>query len=148
MNIEATVDFQVRSTLFSMARMYNQKVQKLEITHRAGYVLIIIPREGIPATSIAPIMGMGSSSLSRLLKSMENNGTIYRKASESDKRISRVFLTPRGVELRAEIKKIVVCFNKSIQKQVNPEDLLIYNKVSKQIRNQIEADMKPSKEKK
>ena len=37
-------------------------VQDKGITQGIGYTLVIIPKEGIPATSIAPIMGMGSSS--------------------------------------------------------------------------------------
>ncbi len=142
MNIEHTVDYQVRATLFSMARMYNLKAQEYGITQGIGYVLIIIPREGIPATSIAPIMGMGSSSLSRLLKGMEKNGYIFRKTSKKDKRVSNVFLTQEGVKLRRKTKNLVVKFNERIAEKIAPEELLIFNKVSSEIRNQIDNDIK------
>ncbi len=141
MNIRDTFDFQIRSTLFSMMRMYNHLVQDKGITQGIGYTLVIIPKEGIPATSIAPIMGMGSSSLVRLLKSMEKQDLILRKADENDRRVTKIFLTPKGVKLRKDIKKLVVDFNQNILKQIDEDELKAYHKVSETIKNQIEIDL-------
>lgn len=141
MNIRETFDFQIRSTLFSMMRMYNLLVQDKGITQGIGYTLILIPKEGIPATSIAPIMGMGSSSLVRLLKSMEKMELIYRKADENDRRVTKIFLTAKGVELRKNIKKIVVDFNKNVLNQITKEEMNTYLKVTETIKNQIEIDL-------
>ena len=80
MNIEETLDYQVRATLFSMMRMYNLLAQENTITQGVGYVLIVIPKEGMPATTVAPALGMGSSSLSRLLKGMEKKWFDYQKS--------------------------------------------------------------------
>ena len=113
MNIEETVDFHLRSTLFAMRRMYNQLAAQNGITQGIGYALINIGKEGIPATKIAPIMGMTFSSLSRLLKNMETDGLIYRQHDNTDKRIVRIFLTDRGFELREKVKEVVVNFNKN-----------------------------------
>jgi len=141
MNIRETFDFQIRSTLFSMMRMYNLLVHDKGITQGIGYTLIIIPKEGIPATSIAPIMGMGSSSLVRLLKSMEKMELIFRKPDENDRRVTKIFLTPKGVELRKNIKKIVVDFNKSVLSQITEEEINNYHKVTETIKKQIEIDL-------
>jgi DNA-binding MarR family transcriptional regulator len=141
MNIRDTFDFQIRSTLFSMMRMYNLLVQDKGITQGIGYTLVIIPKEGIPATSIAPIMGMGSSSLVRLLKSMEKMDLIYREPDENDRRVTRIFLTPKGVELRKEIKKMVIDFNQNVLNQISEEEMQTYHKVSEIIKKQIELDL-------
>jgi len=141
MNIRETFDFQIRSTLFSMMRMYNLMVQDKGITQGIGYTLVIIPKEGIPATSIAPIMGMGSSSLVRLLKSMENQDLIFRKADENDRRVTKIFLTTKGVELRKEIKKMVVSFNEKVMAHISEEEQQAYHKVSETIKKQIEEEL-------
>ncbi len=141
MNIRETLDFQIRSTLFSMMRMYNFLVQEYGVTQGMGYTLMIIPKEGIPATSIGPIMGMGSSSLSRLLKSMESNGLVYREADQIDRRITRIFLTEKGVGLRKSIKSMVVSFNENVMKNISDDELKAYNKVSEVIKQQIDFEL-------
>lgn len=141
MNIRETFDFQIRSTLFSMMRMYNLMVQDKGITQGIGYTLVIIPKEGIPATSIAPIMGMGSSSLVRLLKSMEKQELIFRKADEDDRRVTKIFLTTKGVQLRKEIKSMVVDFNQKVLGEITEEEKQAYHKVSEIIKKQIEEEL-------
>ena len=90
MIVEDTVDFHLRSTLFAMRRMYNLIAQENGITQGIGYALINVGAEGMPATKIGPLMGMTSSSLSRMLKKMEDDKMIYRKPDKEDKRIVRI----------------------------------------------------------
>ena len=141
MNIEETLDYQVRATLFSMMRMYNFLAHENKITQGVGYVLIVIPKEGMPATQVAPALGMGSSSLSRLLKGMEKSGLITKKVSDKDKRITNVYLTPKALKLRKTIKDTVINFNKTVMSNISPEELHIYNKVSEIIRSTAKAEI-------
>jgi len=141
MNIEETLDYQVRATLFSMMRMYNFLAHENKITQGVGYVLIVIPKEGMPATRVAPALGMGSSSLSRLLKGMEKSGLITKKVSDKDKRITNVYLTSKALKLRKTIKETVIKFNKTVMSNISPEELVIYNKVSEIIRSTAEAEI-------
>ena len=141
MNIEETVDFHLRSTLFAMRRMYNLLATENGITQGIGYALINIGKEGVPATKIAPIMGMTSSSLSRLLKEMEINGLIYRKHDDQDKRVVRIFLTKEGFELREKVKEVVVNFNKNLFEKVNPEEMNGFVKVNNMIKEPVIADV-------
>jgi DNA-binding MarR family transcriptional regulator len=137
MNIEETVDFHLRSTLFAMRRMYNLMAAENGITQGIGYALINIGKEGIPATKIAPIMGMTSSSLSRLLKEMETNGLIYRQHDDEDKRVVRIFLTKEGLKLREKVKEVVVNFNKNLFEKVNPEEMKGFVKVNNMIKELV-----------
>ena len=141
MNIEETVDFHLRSTLFAMRRMYNLLATKNGITQGIGYALINIGKEGIPATKIAPIMGMTSSSLSRLLKEMETDGLIYRKNDKQDKRIVRIFLTDEGLSLREKVKEVVINFNKNLFQKVNPEELAGFIKVNNAIKELVISEV-------
>jgi len=141
MNIQETVDFHLRSTLFAIRRMYNILANENGITQGIGYVLINIGKEGVPATKIAPLMGMGTSSLSRLLKNMEEDGLIYRKSDEEDRRVVKVFLTPRGVELRKEVKKVVIDFNNKLSEKIDKADMDTFMRVSQVIRQQVCNDI-------
>jgi len=141
MNIEETVDFHLRSTLFAMRRMYNTLAAENGITQGIGYALINIGKDGIPATKIAPMMGMTSSSLSRLLKNMEDDGLIYRKSEKGDKRIVNIFVTPKGGKLRDRVKAVVVSFNKRLLANISQEELKAFEKINSLIREQVKLDM-------
>lgn len=141
MNIQETVDYHLRSTLFAMRRMYNLLAAENGITQGIGYALINIGKDGIPATKIAPIMGMTSSSLSRLLKNMEEDGYIFRKNDKSDKRVVRIFLTSKGLKLREQVKSAVVDFNTRLMSKISNEELKAFEKISNLIKEQVQLDM-------
>jgi len=141
MNIQETVDYHLRSTLFATRRMYNILAVENGITQGIGYALINISKEGVPATKIAPIMGMSTSSLSRLLKNMEDDGLIYRKSNEGDRRIVKIFLTPRGSELRAKVRKVVIEFNSKLSEIINQADMEAFIRVNQIIRRQVSIDL-------
>ena len=141
MNIEETVDYHIRATLFTMMRMYNLLAAENGITQGIAYVLILINEEGIPATKIAPLMGMGTSSLTRLLKKMEVDGLIYRQADEVDKRVVRIFLTEKGNQLREKAKAVVLNFNEKLFKKISKKEMEDFVKVSGIIREQIKNEI-------
>ena len=141
MNTQATVDFHLRSSLFSMMRMYNLLAAQNGITQGVGYVLLIIEREGTPATKVAPLMGMSSSSLSRLLKNMEDTGLIYKESNSKDKRVVKVFLTEKGVELRRNVKRAVIGFNEKICEKISKEEFEVFSKVTNMIKEQVREDL-------
>ncbi len=141
MIVNDTVDFHLRSTLFAMRRMYNLLAQKYGITQGVGYALINIGEEGIPATKIAPLMGMTSSSLSRMLKNMEEDGVISRKQDENDKRVVKICLTDSGREMRSKIEKAVLKFNGELFKKLDLEDLQAFERVNNMIKEQVKIEI-------
>lgn len=141
MIVEDTVDFHLRSTLFAMRRMYNLIALENNITQGIGYALINIGEEGIPATKIAPLMGMTSSSLSRMLKKMQDEGMIYRKPDKDDKRIVRIFLTINGSKLRDRVEEVVLNFNRELFKKLDIEDLRAFERVNNIIKEQAKQEI-------
>lgn len=146
MIVEETVDYHLRSTLFTMRRMYNLMAQDIGITQGIGYALINITEEGIPATKIAPLMGMTSSSLSRMLKNMEDDGYIFRKADKIDKRIVRIFLTDNGKQLKKKIEEVVLEFNQKLFKKLKIEDLQKFELVNNVIKDQAKIEIEKLKQ--
>lgn len=124
MKPEETVDFNIRSTWHKIARMYNSEAARHDITLAIGQVLLNIDaRSGTPSTKLGPKMGMEPTSLSRLLKSMEERGYIIRKADERDKRLVRICITDLGKKKRDISKKTVLRFNNAVQESIAKEKL-------------------------
>jgi DNA-binding MarR family transcriptional regulator len=68
-------------------------------------------------------MGMEPTSLSRILKSMEDKGAIYREKNPADGRSVIIKLTEYGHEMRKFSSNHVIEFNNAIRDHVSQEDL-------------------------
>src|SRR5205809_6863838 len=81
---EETIDFNIKAAWHAIARMYNQQAVKYGGTMSVGFALLNLHSdEGTPATKIGPLMGLETRSLTRLLKSMEEKGLIYRETDKN-----------------------------------------------------------------
>ena len=119
MKQEDTIDFHIRWAWHSISRMYNIEASKLGSTMSVGHTLLSIDMEnGTPSTKLGPKMGMEARSLTRIVKSMEDKGLIYREQDKKDKRMVRIFLTEFGKEKREVSKDIVIKFNLAIQEKL------------------------------
>jgi DNA-binding MarR family transcriptional regulator len=66
---------------------------------------------------------MEAGSITRLLKSMEQQNLISRRADQTDKRQVSVYLTDFGIKKRAEAGKIVKVFNDLVENKISPKKL-------------------------
>jgi MarR family transcriptional regulator, organic hydroperoxide resistance regulator len=138
MNQNKTIDNQIKSTWHNMFKMYNQVASKYGTTQATGLVLLNIDKEGTPSTSIAPSLGMESTSLSRILKTLEENDLIYRKKDKQDGRMVRIFLTDQGVEKRRIAKKVVSGFQELIAEEIPQSKLSMFFEVMESVNNVID----------
>jgi DNA-binding MarR family transcriptional regulator len=83
-------------------------------------------------------MGLEARSLTRLLKSMEEKGLIYRKADASDKRSVRIFLTPDGVAMKERSRETVLRFNEAVRERVTDRELRTFFDVIARIQSVVE----------
>jgi len=139
MKREETIDHNVKMLWHAIYRMYNQQAVKHDITTSIGFVLLIInSKEGTPATKIAPLMGLESRSLTRMLKSMEEKGFIYREKDPNDGRSVRIFLTDLGKQKREISRATVLEFNTTANQLIEKEKLDTFFEVIEQINNLID----------
>lgn len=137
MKREETIDHQIKSCWHGIHRMYNQEAAKHDSTTSQAYVVLNIdPKEGTPATKIAPMMGLESRSLTRMLKSMEEMGVIYKKQDPNDGRSVRIYLTALGKEKRRISRETVIKFNDAVRQSIAAEKLDTFFEVINKI-NQI-----------
>ena len=141
MKREDTVDYNIKAAWHAIARMYNQQAMKYGGTMSIGFALLNIHTdEGTPATKIAPMMGLEARSLTRLLKSMEEKGLIYRETDKNDKRSVRIRLTKEGRKNKEKAKGTVLRFNEVVQEEIDDEKLHAFFDVLKKINQIIERN--------
>jgi len=141
MKREETVDFNIKAAWHAISRMYNQEAIKHDITTSIGFVLLNIDMDqGIPATKIAPLMGLESRSLTRMLKNMEEKELIYREPDPYDKRSVRIFLTEKGKTKREVSRKSVLDFNNKVRQKIPKTKLKVFFEVVSEINQIIEKN--------
>ena len=121
---ELTIDYVLRATWQAVARMYNEEAKGFGSTMAVGFTLLSIdPKTGTPSTALGPKMGMEATSLSRILKRMEEKGLILRKPNPKDGRGVLIHLTDFGLEKRKDSKDAVLHFNDVVRANVSNEKL-------------------------
>ncbi len=127
MKREETIDHNIKSAWHAISRMYNQQAVKQDITTSIGFVLLnISSKDGTPATKIAPLMGLESRSLTRVLKNMEEKRLIYRKPDLNDGRSVRIFLTDEGKRKKEVSRATVLAFNNQVRKVIPESKLNVF----------------------
>jgi DNA-binding MarR family transcriptional regulator len=140
MKPEETVDYNIKVAWHAISRMYNTQAAQNDITTSIGFVLLNIDQErGTPATKIAPLLGLETRSLTRILRSMEEKGLIYKQADTVDKRSVRIFLTPVGLEKKEISRQTVRHFNLKMREKIPQSQLDVFFKVAAQITGMIEG---------
>ncbi|MDO6743495.1 MarR family winged helix-turn-helix transcriptional regulator [Tenacibaculum soleae] len=140
MDKDKSIDHQLRATWQAVAKMYNEQAAKHDSTMATAFVLLNIDYEnGTPSTALGPLMGMEPTSLSRLLKTMEDKGVICREKSPTDGRSVIIKLTDYGKEMREVSKGHVYQFNNKIRNFITEDELATFFKVTTTI-NKLIAD--------
>ena len=140
MKPEETVDYNIKVAWHAISRMYNTQAAQNDITTSIGFVLLNIDQErGTPATKIAPLLGLETRSLTRILRSMEEKGLIYKQGDSVDKRSVRIFLTPLGLEKKEISRQTVRHFNLKVREKISQSQLDSFFKVAAQLTGMIEG---------
>ncbi len=114
-----TVDSKLKTAWQIISRMYNAEATRYGGSIAIGHFLLNIDSsEGAYASDIAPKLGMESTSLSRIIKTLESEKLIVRKSDKEDKRKVKIILTPKGKENKELAKKIVRNFNSEIENKL------------------------------
>lgn len=124
-----TVDSKIKTTWQLISRMYNAEAAQYGGSIAIGHFLLNIDSsEGSYASDIAPLLGMESTSLSRIIKTLEEEKMIIRKSDKTDKRKVKIILTEKGKKNKELAKQIVRNFNTSIEDKIGKKNLSLFPK--------------------
>ena len=139
---DITIDYALRATWQAVARMYNEEAKQFDSTMAVGFTLLSVdPKTGTPSTALGPKMGMEATSLSRILKNMEEKGLIERRPNPEDGRGVLIHLTDFGLEKREDSKNVVLRFNEAVRGEVTQSQLEGFFAVAQKI-NQLISEKK------
>ena len=128
---DKTIDYILRATWQSVARMYNEEASKYEGSMAIGFALLSIDWEdGTPSTAISTRMGMEPTSLTRTLRTLEDKYLIIKKKNPDDGRGVLIYLTDLGKEKRELSKNTVLKFNEIIKQNISDEKLQHFMEVA------------------
>ena len=135
---DKTIDYVLRTTWLAVQKMYNEEASEYGITMATVFTLLSVdPQYGTPSTSLGPKMGMEATSLSRILKTLEDLNLIERLPNPNDGRGVLIHLTKSGIKNREEVKQNVLKFNNTVKSEVSEEKLNHFFEVSDSIMNLI-----------
>ncbi len=120
-----TIDSKLKTAWQVVSRMYNAEAVlhggTISMSH---FLLNIDSHEGSYASDIAPRLGMESTSLSRIIQSLEEKKLIQRIPDKIDKRRIKIILTSKGKEQKELAKNIVRNFNQMVEVKIGKEKIL------------------------
>ena len=143
MKHQETIDYFIKITWQNIANKYNQLASEFGITQAIGYLLINIDeQEGTTVSEVAALLGLKSTSLSRILTNLEKEDLIYKESHQTDKRSIKLFLTDKGKEKRHLARVVVKKFNDYLNIHLLESDKIqLVN--SLKIINEITTNYKP-----
>ena len=129
-----SVDLMLKSVWLAVSKMYSEQASLHNSTAVQALTLLKIdPKEGTRSTNLGPKMAIEPTSLTRIIKLLEDNGYIYKEKTTSDKREVIIKLTDKGLKSRNLSKEVVVNFNKKVVERINPEKYAVFKDVMSEI---------------
>ncbi|WP_299179499.1 MarR family transcriptional regulator [uncultured Chryseobacterium sp.] len=128
------VDLILKQTWLAVSKMYSDMAHEYDSTAVQALTLLKIdPKEGTRSTNLGPKMAIEPTSLTRIIKLLEDNGYIYKEKTTTDKREVIIKLTEKGLNSRNLSKEVVVNFNKKVMERITPEKMEIFKEVMTEI---------------
>lgn len=129
-----TIDSKLKSAWQTVSRMYNTEASLHDATiAMAHFLLNVDSHEGSFASDIAPQLGMESTSLSRIILSLEEKKLIIRKSDKIDKRKILITLTKKGIEQKELAKNTVRNFNHLVEIKIGQKKIADFFKTIDEI---------------
>ena len=128
------VDLILKQAWLAVSKMYTELAQDHDATAVQALTLLKIdPKEGTRSTNLGPKMAIEPTSLTRIIKLLEDNGYIYKEKTTTDKREVIIKLTDKGLNSRNMSKEVVVNFNKKVMEKIAPDKLETFKEVMTEI---------------
>ncbi|MGX9985534.1 MarR family winged helix-turn-helix transcriptional regulator [Chryseobacterium sp. POL2] len=129
-----SVDLLLKSAWLAVSKMYSDKASLYNSTAVQALTLLKIdPKEGTRSTNLGPKMAIEPTSLTRIIKLLEDNGYIYKEKTTTDKREVIIKLTEKGIESRNLSKEVVLDFNTRVMETIPQEKFDVFKEVMSSI---------------
>lgn len=133
-DIDTCLSFVTSKACKEIAEAFNRRLTKLGVTRVQWIVLYYLGKcEGIKQKELAEKMNIKDSTVARLIDRMEREGYVIRVKDLEDKRITKLYLTEKGVELRIKLLPEGEKMSKILSKDITDEEMEIFKRVLKKM---------------
>lgn len=129
-----SIDLILKQTWLSVSKMYAEIAQTYDFTTVQALTLLKIdPKNGTRSTLLGPKMAIEPTSLTRIIKLLDDEGYIQKEKTTKDKREVILRLTEKGLHARNICKEMVISFNKMVIDKIEPKKMKVFKEVMEQI---------------
>lgn len=133
-NIDDCIGFITNKGAKKLADEFNKRVQQYGMTRVQWIALFYIGRsDSIFQKELSDLMNVKESSMVRLIDRMEKEDLVIRKKQANDRRITSIFLTPKGKEFREKVLPLGQEFQDDATKGISAEELNNFKNVLKKM---------------
>ncbi len=140
--MEEKVDCDIRELLDKissrMRRDYSESLRELDLYVGQDNLLHRLwSGDGVTQMQLCEHLNCEPPTVTNMVKSLEQNGFIYRKRDQKDARVMRIYLTEEGKELE---KPIEAKWRKQQEKLLNsilPEERMLLRRIMKQMESNL-----------
>ena len=87
-----------------IGRLFDRRMRAIGLTQAQGRVLAVLRRtDGAKQTAIADSLDMERAPVGKLVDRLEEAGFVQRRADSADRRVKRVYLTPKFASVAVEM---------------------------------------------
>jgi DNA-binding MarR family transcriptional regulator len=121
---ELRLGFLVHDVSRLRRNVIDRVLKPLGVTRSQWWVLAFLSREdGRPQVALADELDLGKVALGGLIDRLESSRLVERRPDKKDRRLKRVFLTPKGISLIGEIRESVADAEKLLMAGIGERDL-------------------------
>ncbi|MDY8047455.1 MarR family winged helix-turn-helix transcriptional regulator [Paenibacillus polymyxa] len=136
------VDCDIRQSLdrisSQMRRNYSESLRELNLYVGQDNLLYRLwLGDGVTQMQLCEHLKCEPPTVTNMVKSLEQNGFIYRKRDEQDARIMRIFLTDKGKELETPVEIKWRQQQEKLLQSISKEDRLILRQLMQQMENNL-----------
>ena len=130
MELEKYIGVNVQRAALKLNNYYQKVVNPFDITVDQWEILIVLwEKEGITQKELAERLHKDQTNVARMLFKLEKKEIIYRVVHETDRRSLRVYLTPKGRDIKDEIvAPSIEAYNKTIQ-GLSEEEVELFRRI-------------------
>lgn len=136
--VESEIRILLQTIAIHTRKSYTQHLRELGLHIGQELALFHLwQQEGITQSQLRMKMSAEASTVSNMLRKLEQDQIVYRTPDEQDHRISNVYLTDKGRQLNEPIHKLWKEHEQELFKDILPEELLLLRRVLKQMEENL-----------
>lgn len=96
---------------------------------QAGILFLLNGNDGQSMTALSHVLSIDNSTMTGLIDRLQRSGFVKRSASPQDRRISRIHITPQGLEEVGRAKAVIRDVNNEIKAGFSDEQIQTFKNI-------------------